>query len=418
MTRTSHDARGYRGDARVVITGLGVVAPTGDSLSAFWHSLVEAPDRPRTLRRPLSPGHRSLTAFDIAVPDCQSSGPELLVDLGARAVGSAIREAALGSAEIADCGVICASTSIGWTAWEAAYASWRNAEAGTLNSLVMKARHSALIEHLSRTFGFEGPCALGSAACASGIVAVAHAADLIRRRRATRMVICGADTIAEVPLSGFNALRMVSHNGCRPFSRNRDGIILAEGAAAIVLEDAESASRRGVGSPVEISGWGVRSGGDHMTRPSVDGIHSAMSDALDDAGASLECVGFINAHGTGTKINDRVEAAAILRLGGAGHIPPVTAIKSAVGHMQGAAGVFSCLVSALALREGVIPPTWNHLGPDDDATGMLPIVAGASRPLEIQSALTNAFGFGGTYATVLIESPQRRNLRLSTAEIQ
>src|SRR5690606_16039868 len=156
--------------------------------------------------------------------------------------------------------------------------------------------------------GIGGPNRLFSAACASGGLALGSAYDQVRLGRASAMLVCGADFLAEVPLGGFNSLRMVSRDNCRPFSRDRGGIVLAEGGAAVLIEPLDQAVARGATIICEIRGCGVGCDADHMTRPHPEGIARTMRGALDDAGMSAADIAFVNAHGTGTKVNDTSEA--------------------------------------------------------------------------------------------------------------
>jgi nodulation protein E len=208
---------------------------------------------------------------------------------------------------------------------------------------------------------------------------------------------------AEAPLSfghlkAWDALRVVAPDACRPFSVDRRGMVLGEGAAVLVLESLEQARTRGAKILGEIAGFGMSSDAGHITQPSAHGAGEAMKRALADARIAPGEVDYINAHGTGTKVNDATESRAILSVFGADKPPPVTSTKSLHGHTLGAAGAIEAAATLIALAEGFLPPTAGFTAPDPDCP--LDVVPNHARAADLQVALSNSFAFGGLNAVL------------------
>jgi nodulation protein E len=204
-------------------------------------------------------------------------------------------------------------------------------------------------------------------------------------------------------LKAWEAMRVVSPETCRPFSRDRRGMILGEGAAMFVLEPLEAARARGAAVHAEIVGFGMSADANHITQPSAEGAARAMRAALRDAAIAPEQIGYVNAHGTATPANDVTEAAAIRAVFGA-HTDrlAVSSTKSMHGHALGASAALECLATALALRDGVLPPTANftELDPECD----LDVIPNQARPAEVEYALSNSFAFGGLNAVLALRN--------------
>jgi nodulation protein E len=201
-------------------------------------------------------------------------------------------------------------------------------------------------------------------------------------------------------LKAWEAMRVVSPDTCRPFSRDRRGLILGEGAGMLVLEPLESARARGAQVWGEIAGFGMSSDAHHLTQPLAAGAARAMRGALEDASAAPEAIGYINAHGTGTPANDSVETAAIRAVFGAhaDHLL-VSSTKSMHGHALGAAGALEAAATLAALRGGIIPPTANYTAPDPDCD--LDVIPNHAREAELEWAMSNTFAFGGLNAVLV-----------------
>jgi len=265
--------------------------------------------------------------------------------------------------------------------------------------------------HVSIRHGAKGPNSATCTACSSSAHAVGDAFRLIARCEADVM-ICGGSEAAITPMGigGFAAMRALStHNheparASRPFDRERDGFVVGEGAGILILEDMDFARRRGARILAEIVGYGMSGDAFHITQPSEtgDGAYRAMRNALKDAGIRTEQVDYINAHGTSTPYNDRLETMAIKNLFGA-HAAKmgISSTKSMTGHLLGGAGGLEAGFSVLALRDQVMPPTINYENPDPECD--LDYVPNQARPREIEYVLSNSFGFGGTNATLLFK---------------
>jgi 3-oxoacyl-(acyl-carrier-protein) synthase len=243
-------------------------------------------------------------------------------------------------------------------------------------------------------------------ACAAGNSAIAFGVDALRSHRADAMVVGGVDEISQGNLLIFNSFRALAPDCVRPFDANRQGLLLGEGAAALCLEREDDARARGASILGRILACANVGEAHHMTAPRSDGegARRAISTALNGAEIEAADVDHISAHGTGTRANDIAEARAIRgALGPHAERTPVTALKSALGHSQGAASAIEAVICLLAIRDGVIPPTANYENPDPECD--LDVVHGKSRDARIRVALSNAFGFGGNIECLLLGAP-------------
>ena len=265
--------------------------------------------------------------------------------------------------------------------------------------------------HVSIRWGAKGPNCATCTACSSSAHSVGDSFRIISRCDADAM-ICGGTEAAITPLSvgGFAALRALSRRNeepekaSRPFDRDRDGFVIGEGSGMLVLEELEFARRRGAKILAEIVGYGVSGDAFHITQPSenADGAYRVMKNVLADAKVNPQDIDYINAHGTSTPYNDRLETMAIKRLF-TEHAPKlaVSSTKSMTGHLLGGAGGLEAAISTLAIHHGVIPPTMNYDNPDPDCD--LDYVPNQAREKTIRYALSNSFGFGGTNAALLLK---------------
>jgi nodulation protein E len=267
---------------------------------------------------------------------------------------------------------------------------------------IPKTMANAGASHISMEFGITGPAFTISTACSSAAHAIGQAFRMIQSG-VTDLAITGG---SEAPFSfgilkAWEAMRVVSPDTCRPFSKDRRGMILGEGAAMFVLEPLDEALARGARVHAEIVGFGMSADAGHITQPSAEGAARAMRAALKDAHLRPEQIGYINAHGTATPANDVTETAAIRNVFG-GHVQglPVSSTKSMHGHALGAAAALECLAAVLALRDGFLPPTANFNESDPECD--LDVVANCSRRAEIEYALSNSFAFGGLNAVLVL----------------
>jgi 3-oxoacyl-[acyl-carrier-protein] synthase II len=255
---------------------------------------------------------------------------------------------------------------------------------------------------LAQAFGFSGPITILANACASGANALGHAWDLVRHGHAPRVLTGGYDALCHLVFSGFDSLQALSPTLCRPFDAHRDGLALGEGAAVLTVESLDFAQRRGANILGEISGYGAVTDSHHLTQPHPEGAaaYVSMVEACRSAQVGPEQIGYVNAHGTGTPLNDIAEAAAINRWAGSRAASlPVSSTKSSIGHLLGAAGAVEAVACLMALREGWLPPTSTLETPEPACA--FPIV---QQPTDasLEYALTNSFGFGGANATLVL----------------
>lgn len=252
----------------------------------------------------------------------------------------------------------------------------------------------------ARELGAEGEVMTLGTACAAGNYALGYACDLINAGEADAAVAGGADSVARFIHAGFHRLGALAADSSRPFDRDRDGIITAEGGVALVLETLESARARGARIYAEILGYGMTCDAEHPVAPDEDSIARCIRTAHERAGVTPGQVDYICAHGTGTKANDLVESNAVRTVFGAAP-PPMSSIKSMLGHAMGAAAGLGAVACALSIHEGFLPPTVNHRTPDPELAGIDP-VPNASRTADVRVAQNNGFAFGGNNAIVLL----------------
>ena len=254
--------------------------------------------------------------------------------------------------------------------------------------------------HISMQFGIQGPAYTISTACASSAHAIGQAFWMVRSGAAPLALAGGSEAPMFVGgLKAWEAMRVVSKDTCRPFSANRTGLIVGEGGAMLVLEPLETALARGARPLAEIVGFGMSADASHITQPTVEGPARAMRMAMRDGGLAPEQIGYINAHGTATETNDRIETAAIRAIFGA-HADrlAVSSTKSMHAHTLGAAGALEAVASICALRSGTLPPTINYTAPDPACD--LDVVPNVARSLQVEACLSNSFAFGGLNAVL------------------
>jgi 3-oxoacyl-[acyl-carrier-protein] synthase II len=263
---------------------------------------------------------------------------------------------------------------------------------------------------ISIRLGLKGPNACVSTACASGAHAIGDSFKLIQRGACDAMVAGGSEAaVTPLGIGAFCAMRAMStrndtpETASRPFDRTRDGFVMGEGAGIVVLEELDAARARGARIYAEMTGYGLTGDAYHITSPpeDSDGTNRCMRMALEDAGIEPTQVAYVNAHGTATAYNDGLESRSIKEVFGEhAYRLAVSSTKSMTGHLLGGAGGIETIFTALALRDGILPPTMNLTDPDDDCD--LDYVPGAARPRAIGTALTNSFGFGGTNACLVL----------------
>ncbi|MGH9448211.1 MAG: beta-ketoacyl-[acyl-carrier-protein] synthase family protein, partial [Terriglobia bacterium] len=274
--------------------------------------------------------------------------------------------------------------------------------------------HSAPVSHLCMEYSAQGPSFSTATACASSGHAIGEAFRLIKFGLADVMLAGGSDApITYGMMRSWESVRVLAagngdpRRACRPFSADREGMVIGEGAATLVLEEYEHARRRGANILAEISGFGMTSDAGHITQPTVEGPARAIRAALDEAQVNRDEVDYINAHGTGTRLNDATESAIIKEVfGERARRIPVSSTKSMHGHVMGATSAIEMVATVLAIQRGMIPPTANYTGPDPECD--LDYVPNEARAEPVRIALSNSFAFGGLNAVLLVRRPQQQ----------
>jgi 3-oxoacyl-(acyl-carrier-protein) synthase len=381
-----------------VITGCGVVSPLGVGVSAFWEGLVAG----RSAAAPITgfPADDLSPRAAAEVRDGVHTDADRAGAFAVLAAEEALRDAGLSGVPPTRTGVALGTTLGGMRIFERWYPAGLAFGAPGGHDL-KRVPYFAPAVRLATAFGCRGPVVTTQLACASGTQAVAMAADWVRAGQVDVALAGGTDLLCRFVVAGFNALRATA-DVARPFDRDRRGLVLGEGAAIVVVEDAEHAMRRGGRIHARLLGVGAAGDAVHMTAPDREGRGAAraMRAALDDAGLVSDTVDFLSAHGTGTPYNDAMEAVAIGRVF-AGRRVPVNSIKGAIGHTLGAAGAFEVVLCVRTIASGVIPPTAG-LRALDQACASLDVVRGEARACRVSVALSTSSGFAGTNAAVLL----------------
>lgn len=395
---------------RVAVTGIGVVSAFGDTFGDFWTGVASGRSaiRPMTLVPPGSvrfPNAAEAAGFDpLRYFDEKEAS---FLDRFAQFAAVAAREAAASAGVKIDsalgrrCAIVTGSSAGGQITKDENFRILY-AQNGRVSPLTIPmVMDNAGASRISLELGITGPVYTVSTACSSSNHAIGQAFWMVRNGVVDAAIAGGSEApFALGFLKAWEAMRVVSPDTCRPFSLGRRGLILGEGAAMLVLEPLEAAQARGAPVWGEIVGFGMSSDAHHLTQPRADGAALAMRNALADAGAAPETVGYINAHGTGTQANDVTEAQAIHAVFGS-HAERllVSSTKSMHGHALGAAGALEAAATLAAIRGGIIPPTANFAEPDPECD--LDVVPNHSRPAEIEAALSNSFAFGGLNAVLV-----------------
>jgi len=397
---------------RVAITGLGIISPLGLNLAESWEGFSTGRCAIQTLRDI----DRSRVALKIenGAEVCGfdptkhfEGGKEAYLDRFAQfsvvSAREAIRDSGLQlTPELRENGaVVCGSAVGGQFAIEAGFQDLYVSDRGRVHPLTIpKTMSNAGASQISMELGITGPTYTVSTACSSANHAMGQAFRLVRDGEVEVAVTGGSEAPFAIGfLKAWEAMRVIAPDTCRPFSKDRRGMILGEGGAMLVLEPWEAAKARGARIYAEICGFGMTSDAHHLTQPTVAGPARAMRDALRLAGMAPEEVGYINAHGTGTPGNDPVESRAIREVFGA-HADKlgVSSTKSLHGHALGAAGALEAIATVLALYHGILPPTANYNERDPECD--LDYIPNKPRVQQVQAALSNSFAFGGLNAVL------------------
>src|SRR5438445_4555486 len=400
----STDASGKNGTARVAVVAAGVISPLGFGLGETLDSLRAARDCVT-----------AVTRFSVAQCRCKTAGQvpdeRLLAErrkcarpqrfhraahMMIRALAEALRQDATFKPELTVIGTTSGGMSYGEDYFRALHqhGDLRRSPTWIANYPAQKPVVDAL-----DTFGIRAPCQVIANACASGTNAIGHAFECVRSGRYQRLLAGGYDALSELVFVGFDSLRASTPEKCRPFDRDRTGMVLGEGAAVLALENLDAARVRGARVLAEIIGYGISTDNFPMTQPDPSGIgpRQAMERALGSANISADVVDYINAHGTATAFNDAAEGKAISALFDR---VPVSSTKSMMGHSLGAAGAIEAIISLLALQHQFLPPNINFHAADEDID--LNVVANEAQSAVLRTVLSNSLRFGGTNASILM----------------
>ena len=390
---------------RIVVSGLGVVSPYGAGVKTFWGGLAAGTCAIRPITLIETDGFRSRIAAEVpadTVAGLGVSARRTRADrLGLAAAREALAEADLTARARAETALVVGAVGGGMFEGEEWY--WEETRSGRPSPRITALRSILPCTH-AETLGFRlglgGPKETVVMACASGAAAIALGADLIREGAASCALVGGVDSLTRICFMGFNALRLLDPEPCRPFDRDRKGMSIGEAAAFLVLEDAERCRARGARHHGELLGAAVTTDAHHVTapHPEGEGMVRAMTQALHNARVAPDDIGYVNAHGTGTLQNDRTEALALARVFGAGRVL-VSSTKSLVGHTMAAAGSLEAVATLLTLQHGLVPPTAHleHVDPE------IPFdcVPRVAREAPLEGALSNSFGFGGQNVSLI-----------------
>jgi len=398
---------------RVVVTGIGVVTPIGIGRERFWNQVLNCAN-----------GIGEVTSFDTANYKVHRGG-ELR---GFHAHEHVLRQNANEMGRTSQLAIAAARLAVRDADWNAQLHRPERTGVcmGTTSgeAPVVEIFDESLVEgsperidprfintypchtiavHIAREFGFGGVNMVIPAACAAGNYAIAHAYDMLRTQRADVMLAGGADAFSRITYTGFARLGAISPDLCRPFDRNRRGMIPGEGAAVLVLEPLDRAIQRRAHIYAEVAGYGLSCDAHHMTaaHPEGEGAARAMTQALRTSRLNYDDVSYISAHGTGTKLSDRIETKAVKQVfNGAAYKIPMSSIKSMIGHTMGAASAIEAAVCALAVDQDRVPPTanWETRDPECD----LDYVTTGAREQLITVAMSNAYAFGGNNASLVL----------------
>jgi 3-oxoacyl-[acyl-carrier-protein] synthase II len=416
---------------RVVITGMGALTALGQDVASNWEAILAGRSGVRQSRPFKSDDFPIRIGSEVdldRLPDGHFSAalkPYLTrsVRLGAWTLAEAWRDAGLeaGSFDPWRAGLCVGASNFpviedeGY-AWptealhDTHYANYYLQVCQAMPELLAQRQIGMVSTTLAAAYPLKGPCMTVQSACASASQAIGEAMHLIRQGQADLMVAGGADSmLSAVCVTGFTLLSVASFyqgdpaKACRPFDRKRDGLVLGEGAGIVILEELEHARRRGARIHAELIGYGSSLDGFRFTdsNPEAVGPVRCMQAALQDAGLRPEQIDYINAHGTSTPQNDRVETLGIKKtFGEHAYRIPISSTKSQIGHLLCAAGGIELVVTVMALKHGLVPPTINLENPDPDCD--LDYVPGQPRAAQIDIALSNSFGFGGQNGALIV----------------
>lgn len=401
---------------RVVVTGMGVASPLGCSIKEFWDSLLAGQSGVRSLDGSIFSGMQTRIGaavwtydegkyFDIKEARRMSRSSQLAVVATEEAISDAKLDE--GKVDYPEFGALIGSSIGGYSASDPFFKSFYTRDRISPFTIPIS-MNSGPASNVSIKYGFQGPLLNVDAACATAAHSIGYAFNLIRSGGLQVAVTGAADSpFAPAVVAAWAALRAISNRedspaeACRPFSADRDGMVLGEGAGILILEAESHALRRGAPILAEIKGYGASADSNHLTQPTQQGPAMAMRRALADAGLNPNDIDYINAHATGTVWNDENETKAIKEVFGEhAYQIPVVGNKAAFGHSIAGSGAIELIGCILSLRDQVVPPTINYKVPDPECD--LDYVTEGSRNVQLKNILSNSFAFGGSNAALIV----------------
>ena len=394
---------------RVVVTGLGVVSSIGQGKDEFWKNLIAGKS-----------GISKIDAFDTSEHSTHYGGqvrnfnPESFLNkkkvklmgraslLGIAAAKQAIKDADL---KLSNLDLSRAAVLFGTTGGEAQEieridSRWvKKSKDDVDNWSILQYPVNNISSNVARELKIKGINRMFTTACSAGNYAIGYGYDLIQLGKADYIFAGGSDSFSYLSFTGFNQVRAVSPDICRPFDKNRKGIIPGEGAGVLILETLESALKRGAHIYAEILGYGLSCDAYHMTQPDLEGISQCMEIGLKKTGLNPEDIDYICAHGTGTRHNDKIESKAINKVFNNRKVA-VSSLKSMLGHTMGAASAIEALACCKAIEEQIVPPTINYETPDPECD--IDCVPNKARAQKVNTVLNNGFAFGGNNACLVL----------------
>jgi 3-oxoacyl-[acyl-carrier-protein] synthase II len=398
----------------VVVTGMGLVTPVGSTLETFWRSLLEGRSGAGPIRGFDTSSFRHQIGCEVRDFDAvEALGAEAsrhgrATQMGIAAGLAALHDAGLGQGLAPERTAVVLGTTLGEPQFLEKLGERWDLDAPPPRGWgeVVSNRCDVASAALATRLGISGPVQTIPTACAAGNYALARGLDLIRAGRVDVALAGGAEAFSRLAFVGFVRLHAMAPDRCRPFDRERKGLLLGEGAGILVLEEEDRARRRGARAYARVLGYGLSCDAHHITGPHPEGrgAAEAMRRALERSGVPAEQVDYISAHGTGTPTNDRVETLAIKTvLGERARRVPASSIKALTGHMMGSSSAVEAIACALAIDRGVLPPTWNLEVPDPECD--LDYLPREPRALRPRVVLNNSYAFGGNNATLVLGRP-------------
>ena len=402
---------------RVAVTGIGLVTPVGVGNEATWQAVCEGRSGVRRITKFDPAEHKTQIAAEINGfdPELYMNAKEArktdtFIQYAVTAAKFALEDSGLEITEELSprMGTIIGSGIGGMETYVNTVLTMHEKGPGRLSPFfITNIINNMAAGYVSIFFNARGPNCCTTTACAASAHAIGYAAQAIRNGEADAMFAGGTEApVIPLTFAGFNAMRALStrndepSKASRPFDKERDGFIIGEGSGMLILEELESAKKRGARIYAEIVGYGMSSDASHITAPSLDGPERCMKAALKDGEVNTDEIDYINAHGTSTPLNDANETNAIKQVfGERAYKIPVSSTKSMTGHLLGAAGAVEAAFSVLALEHGILPPTINYEFPDPECD--LDYVPNQAREAGIRTVLSNSFGFGGTNASLI-----------------